>query len=128
MAEFDYTIKHRAGSANVVPDVLSHTPLSHPSTASDDLYLPPKLVTCFITSLIGFEFPYLELSHAAENFSDTLTCLTLACNPVSLHYLATCPKSHPSKSPIGASSLPPSSLSEKSLALHLLQQFLSLPG
>ena len=60
MAEFDFTIKHHAGSANVVPDVLSRASLSHPSTAGDDLYLPPKPVTCFITSLIGFDIPYLS--------------------------------------------------------------------
>ena len=108
MAEFDFTIKHRAGSASVVPDVLSCAPLSHPSTAGDDLYLSPKPVTCFITSLIGFDIPYLEPSHVAEIFSDTLTCLTLACNPVPLHSFSTHPKSNPSKSPIGASSLPPS--------------------
>ena len=107
MAEFDFTIKHRAGSANVVPDVLSRAPFNHPSTAGDDFYLPPKPVTCFITSLIGFDIPYLEPSRVAEIFSDTLTCLTLACNPVPLHSFSTHPKSNPAKSPIGASSLPP---------------------
>ena len=81
MAEFDLTIKHHAGSAIVVPGVLSHAPLSHPSTAGDDLYLPPKPVTCFITSLIGCDIPYLKPSRVAEIFSDTLTCLTIACNP-----------------------------------------------
>ena len=108
MAEFDFTIKHHAGSASVVPDVLCRGPLSHPSTAGDDLYLPPKPVTCFITSLIGFDIPYLEPSRVAEIFSDTLTFLTLACNPVPLHSFSTHPKSNPSKSPIGTSSSPPS--------------------
>ena len=106
--EFDFTIKHHAGSANVVLDVLSRAPLNHPSTAGDDLYLPPKPLTCFITSLIGFDIPYLEPSHVAEIFSDTLICFTIASIPVPLHSFSTHPKSNPSKSPIGASSLPPS--------------------
>ena len=124
--EFDFTIKHHTGSANVVPDVLSRAPFSHPSTGGDHLYLPPKPVICFITSLIGFGISYLEPSCVAEIFSDTLTCLTLACNPVPLHTFATHPKSSPSKSPIGASSLPPPPSQKNPPFPHLLQQFLSL--
>ena len=81
MAEFDFQIKHPAGSASVVPDVLSQAPLTHPSTSGEDLYFPPQAVTCFITTLIGFDIPYLEPSRVSEIFSDSLTCLTLACNP-----------------------------------------------
>ena len=85
MAEFDFQIKHRAGSANVVPDVLSRAPLTHPSTSGgEDLYFPPQAVTHFITTLIGFDIPYLEPSQVSEIFSDSLTCLTLACNPTPL--------------------------------------------
>ena len=51
-AEFDFTIEHLAVCANVIPDVLSHVPLTHSSTTGDDLYLPPQLVTCFLTSYI----------------------------------------------------------------------------
>ena len=39
-------------------------------------------MTCFITSLVGFDISYLEPSLVAEIFSDTLTGLTLACNLV----------------------------------------------
>ena len=81
MAEFDFKIEHRPDSANVVPDVLSHAPLTHPSTTGDDLFLPPQPVTCFLTSLIGFDIPYLDPSRVSEIFSDAFTCLTLACNP-----------------------------------------------
>ena len=98
MAENDFKIEHRAVSANVVPDVLSCTSLTHPSTTGDDLFLPPQPVTCFLTSLIGFDIPYLGPSCVSEIFSDSLTCLTLACNPLSLQCLTTCPKSHPSRS------------------------------
>ena len=45
MAEFDFQIKHHAGSANVVPDVLSRAPLTHPSTFDEDLYFSPQAVT-----------------------------------------------------------------------------------
>ena len=76
MAEFDFQIKHRAGSANVVPDVLSRAPLTHPSTSGEDLYFPPRGVTCFITTLISFDIPYLEPSRVSEIFSDSLICLT----------------------------------------------------
>ena len=50
MAEFDFKIEHRAGSANVIcqcPDVLSCTLLTHPSTTSDDLFLPPSTCSSF---------------------------------------------------------------------------------
>ena len=97
MAEFDFKIEHRSGSANVIPDVLSHAPLTHPSTTGDDLF-PPQPVTCFLTSLIGFDIPYLDPSRVSESFSNALTCLTLACNPLSLQCLTTCPKPHPSRS------------------------------
>ena len=80
MAEFDFKIEHRTGSANVVPDVLSYTPLTHPSTTGDDLFLSPQPVTCFLTSLIGFNIPYLDPCRVSEIFSDALTCLSLACN------------------------------------------------
>ena len=106
MAEFDFQIKHSAGSANVVPDVLSRAPLTHPSTSGEDLYFPPQAVTCFITTLIGFDIPYLEPSRVSEIFSDSLTCLTLACNPTPLLSLATCLKPYPSGFPTGHSSLP----------------------
>ena len=98
MAEFDFKIEIRAGSPNVILDVLSRAPLTHPSTTGDDLFLPPQLVTCFLTSLIGFDIPYLDPSHVSEIFSDVLTCLTLACNPLPLQCLTTCPKFHPSRS------------------------------
>ena len=101
MAEFDFKIEHRAGSVNVIPDVLSCTPLTHPSTTGDDLS-----VTCFLTSLIGFDIPCLDPSRVLEIFSDALTCLTLACNPLPLQFLTTCPKSHPSRSQ-SKPSLPP---------------------
>ena len=65
MAEFDFKIEHRAGSANVIPDVLSRAPLTHPSTTGDDLFLSQP-VTCFLTSLIGFDISYLDPSHVSE--------------------------------------------------------------
>ena len=106
MAEFDFETEHRAGSASVIPDVLSCTPLTHLSTTGDGLFLPPQPVTCFLTSLIGFDVPYLDPSHVLEIFNDALTCLTLACNPLPLQCLTTCPKSHPSGS--GSKPSPPS--------------------
>ena len=98
MAEFDFKFEHRVGSVNVIPDVLSCTPLTHPSATVDDLFLPPQPVTCSLTSLIGFDIPYLDPSHVSEIFSNALTCLMLACNPLPLQCLTTCPKSHPSRS------------------------------
>ena len=98
MAEFDFKIEHHAGSANVIPDVLSRAPLTHPSTTGDDLVLPPQPVTCFLTSLIGFDIPYLDPSRVSEIFSDALTYLTLACNCLPLQCLTACPRSHPSRS------------------------------
>ena len=98
MAKFDFKIEHHAGSANVIPDVLSHAPLTHPSTSGNDLLLPPQPVTCYLTSLIGFDISYLDPSRVSEIFSDALTCLTLACNILPLQCLTICPKSHPSRS------------------------------
>ena len=119
MAEFYFQIKHCAGSANVVPDVLSRAPLTHPSTSGEDLYFPPQAVTCFIPTLIGFDIPYLEPPQVSEIFSDSLTCLTLACNPTPLLSLATCPKPYPSGFPTGNSSLPNPTSQKDPLAHHL---------
>ena len=98
MAEFDFKIEHRAGSANVIPDVLGRAPLNHPSTTDDDLFVPPQPVTCFLTSFIDFDIPHLDPSRVSKIFSDALTCLILACNPLPLQCLTTCPKSNPSRS------------------------------
>ena len=122
MAEFDFQIKHHAGSANVVPEVLSWAPLTHPSTSGEDLCFPPQTVTCFITTLIGFDIPYLEPSQVSEIFSDSLTCLTLACNPTALLSLATCPKPYPSGFPTGNSSLPNPTSQKDPLAHHLFPE------
>ena len=122
MAEFDFQIKHCACSANVVPDVLSRAPLTHPSTSGEDLYFPPQAVTCFITTLIGFDMLYLEPSRVSEVFSDSLTCLTLACNPTPLLSLATCPKPYPSGFPTGNSSLPNPTSQKDPLAHHLFPE------
>ena len=43
MAEFGFKIEHHAGSANVIPDVLSCTPLTHSFTTGDYLFLPHSL-------------------------------------------------------------------------------------
>ena len=53
---------------DVVPDVLSRAPLTHSSTTGDDLFIPPQPVTCFLTSLIGFDIPYLDPSYVSEIF------------------------------------------------------------
>ena len=95
MAEFDFQIKHHAGSANVVPDVLSRAPITHPSISGKYLCFPPQAVTCFITTLISFDIPYLEPSQVSEIFSDSLICVTLACNPTPLLSLAICPNPYP---------------------------------
>ena len=122
MAKFDFQIKHRAGSANVVPDVPSRAPLTHPSASGEDLYFPPQAVTCFITTLIGFDIPYLEPSQVSEIFSDSLTCLTLACNPTPLLSLATCLKPYPSGFPTGHSSLLNPTPQKDPLAHHLFPE------
>ena len=122
MAEFDFQIKHRAGSANVVPDVLSQAPLTHPLTSGEDLYFPPQAVTCFITTLIGFDIPYLEPFRVSEIFSDSLTCLTFACNPTPFLSLETCPKPYPSGFPTGLSSLPNPTSQKDPLAHHLFPE------
>ena len=48
VAEFDFTIEHRAGSVHVVPDTLSRAPLPPPSTAGDYLIIPPVAVCLFL--------------------------------------------------------------------------------
>ena len=122
MAGFDFKNEHHAGSANVIPDVLSCAPLTHLSTTGDDLLLPPQPVTCFLTSLLGFDIPYLDPSRVSEIFSDALTCLTLACNPLSLQYLTTCPKSHPSRSLSKPSPPPAPPLDKDPLSPQVSQQ------
>ena len=95
MAEFDFVIEHHAGTANIVPDVLSRAPHTHPSTTGDNLCHPPQPVVCFLAGLLGFDIPSLELSRVTKIFSDTLRCISLACNPEATVVLLTNPKSHP---------------------------------
>ena len=95
MAEFDFVIEHRVGTANTVPDVLSRAPLTHPSTTGDNLCHPPQPVVCFLAGLLGFDIPSLEPSRGSETFSDTLCCISLACNPEATVALLTNPKPHP---------------------------------
>ena len=77
-----------------------------PQTSGEDLYFSLQAVTCFITTLIGFDIPYLEPSRVSKIFSGSLTCLTLACNPAPLLSLATCLKPNPSGFPTDHFSLP----------------------
>ena len=95
MAVFDFVIEHRAGTANIVPDVLCCAPLTHASTTGDNLCHPPQPVVCFLVGLLGFDTPYLEPSRVSEIFSDTLRCISLAYNPEATVALLTNPKSHP---------------------------------
>ena len=96
MAEFDFVIEHCAGTANIVPDVLSRAPLMHPpSTTGDNLCHPPQPVVCFLTGLLGFDILSLEPLRVFEIFSDTLHCISFACNPGATVALLTNPKSHP---------------------------------
>ena len=56
MAELDFTIEHRAGSAHVVPDTLSRAPLPEPSIESDSFVLPPPEVSAFLITAIFYIF------------------------------------------------------------------------
>ena len=83
-------------TANIVPDVLNHTPLRiPPQLVIYHLCHPTQPVDCFLAGLLGFNIPSLELSCVSKFFSDTLHCISLVCNPKATVALLTNPKSHP---------------------------------
>ena len=64
LAEFDFTIEHRAGKANVVPDTFSRVPLPTTSCAiSMAAFTPPEVISHFHT-LIGTDIS-MALSSSA---------------------------------------------------------------
>ena len=68
VAEFDFTIEHRAGSVHVVPDAISRALLPPPSTVGDYLIIPPVAVCSFLITALGYDIPghtpQLTLVHA----------------------------------------------------------------
>ena len=60
LAEFDFTIEHRPGKCNVVPDTLSRAPLPLPSVAADMLFIPPADTVDFFLTELSLDILYLE--------------------------------------------------------------------
>ena len=80
MAEFDFTIEHRAGSVHVVPDTFSRAPLPPPSTVDDYLIIPPVAVCSFLITALGYDIPGHTPQLISQVFDKTLHCLALSCD------------------------------------------------
>ena len=80
MAEFDFTIEHRAGSVHVVPDTLSRAPLPPPSTVDDYLIIPPVAVCSFLITALGYDIQGHTPQLISQVFDKALHCLALSCD------------------------------------------------
>ena len=80
MAEFDFTIEHRPGKCNVVPDTLSRAPLVHPETLGEDLVDLPASVLALQAILLGFDLETLEPTRTKLVLDRNFQILCLACS------------------------------------------------
>ena len=80
MAEFDFTIGHRAGLVHVVPDTLSRATLPTPSTVGDYLIIPPVAVCLFLITALGYDIPGHTPQLISQVFDKTLHFLALSCD------------------------------------------------
>ena len=90
MAEFDFTIEHRAGKEHVVPDtLLSRTPLPNPSVVGDSLVIPPPEVSAFLITALSYDIPGHTPTLVSQVFDPALQCIALSCdvNPPSFSAL-----------------------------------------
>ena len=88
MAEFDFTIEHRAGKEHVVPDTLSRAPLPNQLVVGDSLVIPPPEVSPFLITALGYDVPGHTPTLVSQVFDPALQCIALSCdvNPPSFHH------------------------------------------
>lgn len=79
MAEFDFFIEHRKGERNVVPDVLSRSPIRE-QVAEDNVVMPHEtgVITVMIILTAAF-VPHHTPDLIRRTFHPTMGCLNHAC-------------------------------------------------
>ena len=80
MAELDFFIEHKLGVKSIVPDCLSHYPVSD---EGDNLVIPPLDVITFITSVYSSDVCDCTLDTVTSTFYAPNVCLNLICSPIS---------------------------------------------
>ena len=79
MAEFDSTIKHRAGKEHV-PDTLSRASLPNPSVVGDSLVISSPEVSAFFITALGYDVPGHTPTLVSQVFDPALQCIALSCD------------------------------------------------
>ena len=80
MAEFDFTIEHRAGKEHAVSDTLSRAPLPNPSVVGDSLVIPPQKYLHFFITALGYDVPGHTPTLVSQVFDPALQCIALSCD------------------------------------------------
>ena len=73
LAEFDFTIEHRPGKENTVPDALSRAPAPEPHPEVNTLVIPPSEVSSFFATALSLDIPSLSVEEAFQLFHSSLT-------------------------------------------------------
>ena len=90
MAEFDFTVEHRAGKEHVVPDTLNRVPLPNPSVIGGSLVIPPPKVSAYFITALGYDVHGQTPTLVSQVFDPALQCIALSCdvNPPSFSPLS----------------------------------------
>ena len=91
MAEFDFFIEHKLGVKNIVPDYLSHYPVSD---EGDKLFIPPPNVITFITSVYSLDVCDCTPDIVISTFYAPNVWLNLICSPISPLVTSKNPRQH----------------------------------
>jgi len=75
MAEFDFSIEHRKGERNVVPDVLSHHPVKENIPKNNVVIPPENSVITFLIITTTVDIPHHTPELVQGTFNNTMACL-----------------------------------------------------
>ena len=77
MSEFDFYIEHKPGKKHVVPDTLSHLPVTN--EGSNFVIMPPD-TSNFLAISLSLDVPYHSSTLVQEQFFEPLWFFNLACS------------------------------------------------